>query len=255
MRHRAAVAVGALVVATGLALVAVTGAWSGDAPGDAAGSATSDGQAASGATTVASSATPSASATGAAAASASPSTRGSRQGHSPAAASSSPTTAPSDGVDPSSPTTSAPGTAQPEVLASTDPGSTTLLPGLQQAPATLLPSPLPADGSRVGGLVRGYPARLAPVLPGSAITSSSVTSDDGVLTVTLVATTSRPVPGVLTFYADKLGRLGFVAHDAQAVPGSRAVAHRRGPSSVLVTVEPGSPTTYTLVGRWAPATG
>ena len=248
MRHRAALAASALVVATGLVLVAGTRDLPGDAPGDATGAAPT----ASPAATVDSSAAASVGATGAAAASASssPSSRGTRQGRSPAAT---PTTGPSVGGDPSAAATSAPGTAQPEVPASTNPGST-LLPGLQSAPATLLPSPLPRDGSRLGGLVSGYPGRLAPVLPGSEITSSSVTSDGGVLTVTLVASTSRPVPGLLAFYAHRLARLGFVAREVQAVPGSRAVAHRRGPSSVVVTVEPGSPTTYTLVGRWAAAT-
>lgn len=86
-------------------------------------------------------------------------------------------------------------------------------------------------------------------MPGSDITGSSVSPADGVLQVTLTASTSRGPSAVLRWWRIHLTRLGLDEVRTRAVAGSEAAAFHLGRSSATVTVtRPGGAreTTYSV---------
>lgn len=120
------------------------------------------------------------------------------------------------------------------------------LPGLSPAPAgALVTPPLPRSQAMRGRLVRGYPVRLLPMVPGSDVVASGVTSQSSRLQVTLTATTSKPVDRVLLHHRVRLGRLGFVEDEA-ASPGQTTFTRDRDSVAVSVT-RAGTTTSYALL--------
>lgn len=90
---------------------------------------------------------------------------------------------------------------------------------------------------------------LRHAMPGSTITSSSVSPSDGVLQVALTASTSRRPSAVLRWWRIHLARLGLHEVRTRAVAGSEAAAFQLGRSSATVTVtRPGGAreTTYSV---------
>ena len=85
-----------------------------------------------------------------------------------------------------------------------------------------------------------------PVAPRSQVSTNSVSPSGGRLQVSLVATRDRGPDAVLGFYRARLTGLGFSERPAHAVGGSAAVAFARGNSSVVVTVTPARPLTYSV---------
>ena len=86
-------------------------------------------------------------------------------------------------------------------------------------------------------------------MPGSDITSSSVSPSDGALQVALTASTSRRPVAVLRWWRIQLTRLGLHEVPTRAVAGSEAAAFTLGRSSATVTVtRPGGAreTTYSV---------
>ena len=149
----------------------------------------------------------------------------------------------------SPPPTSTTGTTDPadEVLPPTSSSST--MPGLLppiDTTAPLVTRPLPPTAATQGRLVKGYPVAALPLLNGSRALTSSVSRSPGRLQVTLTATTKAGPARVATFYSALLGRLGFGEKAAPAVGGSTAQAFRRGHNTVLLTITPGSTTSYSL---------
>ncbi|WP_125616383.1 hypothetical protein [Specibacter cremeus] len=114
----------------------------------------------------------------------------------------------------------------------------------------LISLPLPATASATGKLVAGYPGKVLPPVPSSAITNSSVSAQQSTLQATLVATTSTEPLAVLAFYQSELAQLGLSASDAPAVPGSTARWFTRGDDKVTVTVTPvkGGGSSYIVYG-------
>lgn len=123
------------------------------------------------------------------------------------------------------------------------------LPGLGRPAAPDFDPPAEAGSAR-GRLVAGYPARLLPRAPRSAVVSSSVAPSTGRAQVALVA--RRPAGGavspsrVLLFYRTTLGAAGFREVSTDAVGGARAAAFRRGADRVVVTVDPAPARTYSV---------
>lgn len=116
----------------------------------------------------------------------------------------------------------------------------------RSAAAPLLGAGLPRGGSGRATLVSGFPTRVVPLAPGSRVSTNSVSPSGGRLQVSLVATRDRGPEAVLGFYRARLGGLGFSEKPTHAVGGSAAVAFERGSSSVVVTVTPARPLTYSV---------
>ncbi len=128
------------------------------------------------------------------------------------------------------------------------------LPGVPPAPdasTPLLEGALPAAASGHSALVTGYPARVLPVAPRSTVSTNSISPAGDLLQVTLVATRSRGTDALLRFYRVRLTGLGFTEQPTRAVGGSTAVAFERGRSSVLLTVNPARPTSYSVFATLA----
>lgn len=118
------------------------------------------------------------------------------------------------------------------------------------APASaLFTGPIPRSGSAVGSLVAGFPS-LIPVTQGSVVSSSSISSSDGIVQVTLVARTTISAPDVLGFYSSQFGKVGIVPQSPPTVAGSIAYSFTRGNDSVTVTATPvsGGGSRYSVVG-------
>ncbi len=120
------------------------------------------------------------------------------------------------------------------------------LPGLRPVPTgPLVSRPFPRTGAARGRLVAGYPTRVLPLVPGSDVVTSGMTSEGSRLQVTLTATTPRSVDRVLLHHRLRLTRLGFVEGDVVS-PGE--ITFTRGPSSVAVSVSrDGTTTSYAVV--------
>lgn len=97
-----------------------------------------------------------------------------------------------------------------------------------------------------GRIVAGYPARLLPAAPRSAVLSSSVAPSPERVQVALVGRRSSDSESVLAFYRDVMSGSGFREASARAVGGGQAVAFRRGADRVVVTIDPGTARTYSV---------
>jgi hypothetical protein len=126
------------------------------------------------------------------------------------------------------------------------------LPSPSQLPA-LITLPLPKPASAVGKLVAGFPAAI-PVVKGSTILDSSLSSIGDVLQATLVAKTSLSPAAVLSTYQSEFARMGLQASPLPTVGGSTAFGFTRESNSVTLTVTPtGGGTKYTLLGVLRPS--
>jgi hypothetical protein len=146
-----------------------------------------------------------------------------------------------------------------EVIRQPEGSATKGLPGLkkakQESRAGRLTGPLPRTASTQGRLVAGFPASIVPVVTGSAVHSSGVSSSAKAVQVSLVASTGRSPREVLAAYRAKLSRIGFTESPAPAAGGSTAASHRRGHERLTVTVTKvsGTKTTYSVYGTLRPA--
>ena len=134
-----------------------------------------------------------------------------------------------------------------------DGAETVPLPGIPRGTTATSPAPLPGAtrlpdaGTRRGGAVTGYPARVIPAVPGSSILTTSVSPGQGRFQAALVGKQSQgPASRSCDFYRERLTRLGFTEVTTEAVSGSDAAGFTRGESSVVVTATPGRPTDYSV---------
>jgi hypothetical protein len=165
-----------------------------------------------------------------------------------------PTPFPSSGSQASGHARKRPGTPAEAAPTTTATATPYALPGLKPPPAHLAPlltGPLPKPAQAQDALAVGYPGTVLPAAPRSRITSSSVSPSGDRLQVTLTAVRAGDVDAVLRFYRLALTRSGLTEVPVQAVGGSQAAAFQRGGSSVVVTVTPGSTTTYTVFATLA----
>lgn len=141
-----------------------------------------------------------------------------------------------------------------EVIRQPEGEATKGLPGLRKAkrPQThsLVSAPLPRTATRRGTVVAGFPLSVIPVLTGSTVRSSGVSSTSGVLQVSIVARAPRSAGSVLGFYRRALSEHGFSESTVPAVGGSTASEFRRGADHLVITVSrPTSQgTTYSIFG-------
>lgn len=137
---------------------------------------------------------------------------------------------------------------EPESSATKEPS------GLPKAKRTatdsLISSPLPRTATRRGALVAGFPLGAVPVLTGSAVSSSGVSSEANILQVSIVARNPRSPSSVLAYYRGVLTELGFSESTVPAVSGSIAADFNRGADHLGVTASRlnGQDTTYSLFG-------
>ncbi|WP_162891298.1 hypothetical protein [Aeromicrobium sp. A1-2] len=129
------------------------------------------------------------------------------------------------------------------------------LPGLSKSTSSakkgaLLSGPLPQSASLRGGLVAGFPRSVIPVLPGSKLGSSGVSSTAKTLQVSVVATSPKSPNAVLAYYRGVLSKQGFTESSAPAAAPSTAASFRRGADGIVVTVTRSSRTVtnYSLFG-------
>jgi hypothetical protein len=132
----------------------------------------------------------------------------------------------------------APGPATESALPDLEPSSGTPSPPAYDPPATV--------AFARGRLVSGYPARLLPAAPRSAVVSSSVAPSADRVQVALVGRRSSSPASVLSFYRGLIGGYGFREVAVDAVAGASAAAFRRGTQRVVVTVDPGPESTYSV---------
>lgn len=148
----------------------------------------------------------------------------------------------------------APDYAGTEVIRQPETSATKGLPGIRPATrrstATLVSSPLPRTATRRGAVVAGFPVAVIPVMAGSSVSSSGVSSTADILRISVVADSPRSPGSVLTFYRKVLSALGFEESTVPAVAGSIASAFTRGADHLVVTGTrtPGQDTTYSLFG-------
>jgi hypothetical protein len=102
-------------------------------------------------------------------------------------------------------------------------------------PQPLVDTPLPPSASARGSIVKGFPA-VIPQAPKSAVTFSSIATQDKRMQVGLDATTTISAADVLAYYRTVFEPLGLVAAAAPAAGGSTALAFARGDNGITVTV-------------------
>ena len=113
----------------------------------------------------------------------------------------------------------------------------------------LVSKPLPKTRSSRGRLVRGYPSDVLPVIPGSRVRSSSVSSSPQGVQVAFTGSAPSTAQAVAAYYRLALAPYGFTEAAVPAVGGSSAVGFTRGGDSLVLTTTPaGKRTTYSLYG-------
>jgi hypothetical protein len=161
--------------------------------------------------------------------------------------------------------TTSPGPALPRPTfepVPTSPRTTTEVePGgvLQPVPPAPAPRPSlvsrnrPAEAFARGSVVAGFPSAI-PVAAKSRIVSSSVSSSDNRLQVTLEATTSISPAKVTEFYRAHFAALSLYGTVTPSLGTSSAVVFALGDDSVTLTVEPdGDGSRYSLFGALSAA--
>lgn len=107
----------------------------------------------------------------------------------------------------------------------------------------------PGTTSRRRAVVEGYPLSVVPVLPGSTVDSSGVSSTRGAVQVSLVARSPKASDQVLAFYRRALVGHGFVESVVPASAGAVAAGFRRGDDHLVVTTSrAGKATSYSVFG-------
>lgn len=95
----------------------------------------------------------------------------------------------------------------------------------------------PPTQAATGSLVSGFPARLLPLPPGARVTASAVQHHEGLLDVSMSATSPVSAKKVLEFYAATLTGAGFTRTDGSILPpGAVGLAFSRDGGRELVVV-------------------
>lgn len=123
-----------------------------------------------------------------------------------------------------------------EVLPPTAKSSVPVLPRSKPL-QPLFAGPVPKAAGVRGKLVSGFPANL-PVVAESLIKTSSVSSSDGRMQVTLDATAPRAPQDIIAFFQSALGKYGLSPTSVPAVGGSTALAFSNASTSITLTVTP-----------------
>jgi hypothetical protein len=177
-------------------------------------------------------------------------TPGSASTSSSSSSSPSPSPSPSSGVDPGASTGRTPGplpegtpTSGSEVPPPSGSAGHTL-PPVTPAPA-LVSAPLPASGTKSGGLVAGFPTRIMGPAARTTVVSSSIATEGRIMQVALVGRSASSPADIRAHYALLWAALGL--DPQQTTDGTTAF---RGPydSLTLSFVPSGTGTHYTVFG-------
>jgi hypothetical protein len=149
------------------------------------------------------------------------------------------------------------GAGAPGEMTTATPDTATGPPGSRDGRSSatpLVPMDLPEPASGGESLVPGYPEDVIPAVPGSAVSTNSVSPSGDRLQVVLVASVDREPDAVMRFYRTMLGRIGLRESHARAGHGSSAAAFAHGDSSVVVTAMRGrTRTTYSVFATLSPS--
>lgn len=129
------------------------------------------------------------------------------------------------------------------------------LPGLaktKHAHSTyLVTRPLPKTASKRGSVVPGFPLAVVPVVPGSAVKSSGVSSTSTRVQLSMLATSKLSPDRILAFYRGKLAARGFEESTVPSVGGSTAAGFAHHGDNLVITVRKArskGSTTYSVFG-------
>lgn len=119
-----------------------------------------------------------------------------------------------------------------------------------KTPAPLVTLPLPAAASANGALAAGFPSSVIETAPSSALKSSSVSPQEAILQVSLVAISPDEPQAIIAFYQKQFATLGLGAAEAPSNAGSSAMWFTRGSDKITVTATPhqGGGTEYNIFG-------
>jgi hypothetical protein len=144
--------------------------------------------------------------------------------------------------------------ASPRTTTEVEPGG--VLQPVPPAPAprpSLVSRDRPTDAFARGSVVAGFPGAI-PVVKKSRIVSSSVSSSDNRLQVTLEATTSASPAVVTEFYRAHFAALSLYGTGTPSLGGASAMVFALGDDSVTLTVQPdGDGSRYSLFGALSAA--
>lgn len=145
-----------------------------------------------------------------------------------------PTPAPNQGSP--SPTVPAPGEANDvRVVEPGTPGAGSVPLPESKPLAVLVALPLPDTSNAVGSIVDGFPTRVIPTAPNSAVATTSVAAEGSRLQAALTAQTSLTAVEVLNFYRASLAELGLYDTPAPALDGSSALSFTRGNNTITLS--------------------
>jgi hypothetical protein len=95
----------------------------------------------------------------------------------------------------------------------------------------------PPTEAATGRLVRDFPSQLLPLPPRATVTASAVQRHEGLMDVSVSATTPAPTKEVLGFYSAALARAGFSQTKGSMLPlGTLGLAFSRNGGQELVVV-------------------
>lgn len=154
------------------------------------------------------------------------------------------------GPNPTPDASAAPFERTPRTTTEVEQGATgNALPPAAPAPAPLITGTAPVDASAVGSLVAGFPESL-PIVGGSTVENSSVSSSAGVVQATVEAHTPEASDAVFAYYQAAFAKVGMAATALSAQGAGSAMSFARDANGVTLTVAPatGGGSRYTLFG-------
>jgi len=127
-----------------------------------------------------------------------------------------------------------------EVTKQPEGSATNGLPGLGKSASaknkSLVRKPLPETASTRGKVVSGFPLGVIPLVSGSNVQTSGVSSTAATLQISVQATNKRSPDKVLAFYRKVLTARGFAESIAPSTGNSTASSFRHNADNVVVTV-------------------
>lgn len=127
------------------------------------------------------------------------------------------------------------------------------LPGLSKSALTnnrsLVAKPLPKTASSRGKIVAGFPLKVVPLVSGSAVQTSGVSSTGSTLQVSVQAKNLRSPEKIFAFYRKALTAHGFTESAVPSAGGATGASFTHKDDNLVVTVTPRSKgVTYTVFG-------
>lgn len=123
------------------------------------------------------------------------------------------------------------------------------------APATVPLTKSPVTRSQRGAIAKGFPVKVVPVINGSSVQTTGLSSTSNTVQVSITAINTKPPNAVLEFYRAKLSAIGFAETSVPSVGGAMAAGFKRKRDRLVVTVAKSASggTKYSIFGTLRPA--